>query len=561
MTLKGLLPTGALCLLAFAAGCSGHSAPTDQADAGCASPSDGLTLPPGFCAEIFADKLGHVRHIVAGADGILYANSAPDREDSHVASGLILLQDRDGDGRADHIERPFSGQTGGTGIALDHDRLFLENGDHILRYRLDGTTHRPMGAAERVVVGLPSGGDHDSHSIALRADGSLFVNSGSATNACQVDNRQSGSSGQTPCTEKALRAGIWRFDAAGTGQRFGPAARFASGIRNAVGLTVDGKGRLFATQHGRDQLHENWSRLYSAKQGQELPAEELIEVAAGADYGWPECYYDPAAGRLVLAPEYGGDGGTAVGVCAARRGPVAAFPAHWAPNAVAFYTGTLFPTRYRDGAFIAFHGSWNRAPGPQQGFNIVFQPMENGRASGKYILFADGFAGPERASGKANYRPTGLAIGPDGSLYVSDDKQGRIWRIRYRGDKAVALIAAKAAETGQVLASDGKSEGQANADSAKIALGRRLYAGEIAGAPCAGCHGPAGEGTPVGPNLADRQWLWGNGSVADIRATIVKGVARPKRFPAPMPPAGGASLTNDQADAIAAYIGSMAEGR
>ncbi|KMS53176.1 PQQ-dependent sugar dehydrogenase [Sphingobium cupriresistens] len=560
MTLKSLFPVAILCALAALGGCSDHLAAPERADAGCAELSGGLTLPPGFCAEIFADKLGHVRHLVVGVDGTVYANSAPDREDGQVASGLILLQDRDGDGRADHVERPFPGQTGGTGIAIDRDRLFLEDGDHILRYRLDGATRRPMNAVERVVVGLPATGDHDSHSIALRADGSLFVNSGSATNACQIDNRQSGSPGQTPCAEKTLRAGIWRFDAAGKEQRFGPAARFASGIRNAVGLTVDGKGRVFATQHGRDQLHENWGHLYSAIRGQESPAEELIEVAAGADYGWPECYFDPRAKRLVLAPEYGGDGGKAIGPCAGRRGPVATFPAHWAPNAVIFYAGTLFPTAYRDGVFIAFHGSWNRAPGPQQGFNILFQPMKQGRASGGPILFADGFAGPERASGKADYRPTGLAIGPDGSLYISDDRQGRVWRVRYRGDKAASLIAAKAADGGLLSVSGGESDGQAkNADSAKVALGRRLYAGEIAGAPCAGCHGPAGEGTPVGPNLIDREWLWGDGGVADIRATVLKGVPRPKQFPAPMPPGGGAALTNDQADAMAAYIVSLAQ--
>lgn len=559
--LKSLSLAGILCIVALASGCSNPSSPQSRAEVGCADSSSSLTLPPGFCAEIFADKLGHVRHLAVGQDGTVFANSAPDREDSHVISGLILLRDRDGDGRADLIERPFPGQTGGTGIAVDRDRLFLEDGDHILRYRLDGATHQPIGSAEQVVTGLPTNGDHDSHSIALRADGSLFVNSGSATNACQVDNRQSRSPGRTPCAEKALRAGIWRFDAAGTGQRFTPAERFASGIRNAVGLAIDGKGRLFATQHGRDQLHENWGRLYSVKQGQELPAEELIEIVPSADYGWPECYFDPNARRLVLAPEYGGDGGTAIGPCDRRRAPVAAFPAHWAPNAVVLYTGTLFPSAYRDGAFIAFHGSWNRAPGPQQGFNIVFQPMKDGRVSGNSILFADGFAGAGRASGKADYRPTGLAIGPDGSLYVSDDRQGRIWRIRYQGDKTVPLIAARQAEGGRMPVGDSQKDGQAKgAASARVALGRRLYAGEIAGAPCAGCHGPNGEGTPVGPNLADREWLWSEGSVADIRATVIKGVSRPKRFPAPMPPGGGVSLTDDQADAIAAYIASLDKG-
>ena len=139
----------------------------------------------------------------------------------------------------------------------------------------------------------------------------------------------------------------------------------------------------------------------------------------------------PRPAQTGPQPEYGGDGGKAVGLCAKRASPVAAFPAHWAPNAIAVYKGAHFPSAYRNGIFIAFHGSWNRAPGPQQGFNVVFQPMHGGKPSGAYIVFADGFAGPEKAAGKANYRPSGLAMGPDGALYVGDDKQGRIWRITY----------------------------------------------------------------------------------------------------------------------------------
>lgn len=179
-------------------------------------------------------------------------------------------------------------------------------------------------------------------------------------------------SGQTPCAEKALRAGIWRFDAAKPDQHFSPASLFASGIRNAVGIAFDNTGRIFATQHGRDQLHENRGAFYSAKQGQELPAEELLEVTQSKDFGWPECYYDPAQRKLVLSPEYGGDGGKAVGLCAKRASPVAAFPAHWAPNAIAVYEGAQFPSAYRGGIFIAFHGSWNRAPCPQQGFSSQY---------------------------------------------------------------------------------------------------------------------------------------------------------------------------------------------
>src|SRR6202040_1372460 len=164
-------------------------------------------------------------------------------------------------------------------------------------------------------------------------------------------------------------------------QVFSPAERYATGIRNADGIALDAAGTtLYATQHGRDQLGDNWSRFYTPQQGAKLPAEELLKVEKGADYGWPECYYDGMQKKLVLAPEYGGDGGWTVGECADKRPPVAAFPAHWAPNDVAIYSGKQFPTAYQGGAFIAFHGSWNRAPFPQQGYNIVFQPLLGGRA-------------------------------------------------------------------------------------------------------------------------------------------------------------------------------------
>jgi glucose/arabinose dehydrogenase len=131
----------------------------------------------------------------------------------------------------------------------------------------------------------------------------------------------------------------------------------------------------------------------------------------------------------VLAPEYGGDGQQA-GRCTGKKDPVYAFPGHWAPNDMLFYTGTQFPARYRDGVFVVFHGSWNRAPLPQQGFNVVFLPMRDGRAAGDFEVFADGFTGGNNA--QAAHRPTGIAQGPDGSIYVTDDVAGRIWRILYR---------------------------------------------------------------------------------------------------------------------------------
>ncbi|WP_242123616.1 c-type cytochrome [Sphingobium sp. Sx8-8] len=555
-----VLALSAACFLL--AGCHAESTQPDQVTRSCTGDNGGLSLPPGFCASLFAEGLGHVRHLVVAADGTVYANSQPGNEEGEGGrSGLIVLRDTDSDGRADQVTRPHPSETGGTGIALHGGHVYLEDGDHVQRYPIDPGSHLPVGRGETILSGLATDGDHRSHSIAISPDGALYVNSGSATNACQKSNRQAGSPGNSPCEEKALRAGIWRYEAERQGQNFSPGERYASGIRNAVGLALDGQGRLFATQHGRDQLHENWGSLYDAEQGQNLPAEELVEVTRGSDYGWPECYYDPNRKALVLAPEYGGDGGRALGPCAQRQAPVAAFPAHWAPNALVIYEGNQFPTAYRGGAFIAFHGSWNRAPGPQGGFNIVFQPMKEGRASGAYVLFADGFAGPGKESGNAAHRPSGLAVGPDGALYIGDDKAGRIWKITYMGNAAAAVAEAKPVLAGKAREAPAQ-KGASGAlppgvSAAMVERGRLIYSGAQGGATCSGCHGPSGQGSEIAPRLSDQQWLWGNGSLAEIRDLIVKGVPKPRRHPAPMPPYGGAQLKPDEVDAVAAYVWSL----
>jgi glucose/arabinose dehydrogenase len=395
-----------------------------------------LKLPSGFTATVFAQDLGLTRHIVASPGGTIYANTWRSPYDStrRVPPGgyLVALRDTNGDGKADAIQRFGStseqGSKGGTGIALNGDELYAEADSTIVRYRLSSGSPVPPGKPEVIVTGLALEGDHPMHSIAV--DGkSLFVNMGSATNACQVKNREAGSKGRNPCRELEQRAGIWRFTHQ-PGQRFSPAQRYATGIRNAVGLAFYPDGTLYSTQHGRDQLAENWPKLFNWKQGANLPAEELLRIQQGGDYGWPYCYYDPELKHLVLAPEFGGDG-KQVGRCAGKLGPVAAFPAHWAPDALTFYDGTMFPQEYRGGAFIAFHGSWNRAPEPQQGYNVVFQPLAQGKASGEYQVFADGFAGAEKQPGSATHRPAGLTVGPDGALYISDDQRGTIWRVTY----------------------------------------------------------------------------------------------------------------------------------
>jgi glucose/arabinose dehydrogenase len=434
-TVYSIYSAAALAVAGLACGDS-DNAPVPDAAVGAAA--DTVTFPDGFRGAVFADSLGLARHIAARPNGDIYVNTHRSPYDSTrpVPEGgfVVALRDTNRDGKADRIER-FGGD-GGTGIAVFKDHLYVEAGPAILRYRLRTGELAPQTDPDTIVGGLPKGGNHAEHPFAIDSAGNLFVNSGSATNACQEKDRQAGSPGLQPCQELETRAGIWRFSATSTGQRFEPGARHATGIRNAMGLAVNpADGALYATQHGRDQLAENWPKLFDWKESAELPAEELLLIVREGDYGWPFCYYDPRANQRVLAPEYGGDG-EQVGECAEKLGPVAAYPAHWAPNAVVFYAGDRFPAHYRGGAFIAFHGSWNRAPEPQAGYNVVFQPFADGKPAGDFEVFADGFAGPRKDPGTARHRPAGVAVGSDGALYVSDDVGGRVWRVVHGSEGA-----------------------------------------------------------------------------------------------------------------------------
>lgn len=412
-------------LLIAVSGCERSSPAVTDGGVTCDVDNGGLELPVGFCALVVTDHLAGARHLVVSEDGDVYVSLRIPRLDF---GGIAVLRDSDHDGRADLVEQ--FGEEGGVGIALHGGYLYFGADARILRYRREPGELVPAAAPEVVVDGFPAGGYHSARTFAFTPDGGLLVNIGAPSNACQIEDRVPGSAGRAPCPELRTAAGIWRYAADALGQHHpGDGQRHASGIRHV--LAVDrspADGELYVIQHGRDELHQNWPASYDARQGQQLPAEEMLRVRAGDDFGWPYCYFDGLVQRRVLAPEYGGDG-VMQGRCDDYPPPVAALPAHAGPNAMVFYRGDQFPARYRDGAFVALHGAYLRADGSRAGSQVAFIPMAGGGA-GAWEVFAQLAAGDAPGAGPA-YRPTGLALGPDGSLYVADSESGRVWRIVY----------------------------------------------------------------------------------------------------------------------------------
>ncbi|HVX26553.1 MAG TPA: PQQ-dependent sugar dehydrogenase [Parafilimonas sp.] len=388
----------------------------------------GLKLPSGFSATIVADGLGAARHLAVTPTGDIFVKL----EKLKDGKGIYWLHDSNNDGKMDKMLG--FGDYVGTGMYIKDHYLYASSNTEVYRYKF-GDDYTVDTTGEKIITGLLDRGEHNSKSIMLDNDGNIYVNVGAYSNACQEQDREKGSKGIMPCPILDSAGGIWQFKDDKQNQTYGDGVHYAKGLRNVVGLDWNTQtNSLFVMQHGRDQLYDNWPEYFTAKQSAELPAECMYELHKGSNGGWPYIYYDQLQHKKMLNPEYGGDGKKVVDADSIQD-PVIAFPGHMAPDGLLFYTGNMFPEKYKNGAFIAFHGSWNRAPEPQKGYFIAFVPFKDGKPSGNWEIFADGFSGGAAfmQPGRAKHRPCGLAQGPDGALYVTDDSKGTIYKITYAG--------------------------------------------------------------------------------------------------------------------------------
>lgn len=498
----------------------------------------GITLPEKFAAVVVVDTLGAGRHLAINDNGDIYVHL---RRLNGEGKGIVALRDTTGDGRADII-KSYS-DVPGTGIEIHNGYLYYSDRTHVYRSKMTDGELLPAEARDTIVT-LVDGVGHMEKPFTFDNKGSIYVNVGSMSNCCETLLRQR-SPGDDPCKELETRAGIWKFDDNALNQVQDLAHRYATGIRNAVALTwnfdVD---RLYAVQHGRDDLHRYWPEYFTEEQNLEMPAEIFFDLNEGDDMGWPYCYYDYQQGKKLMNPEYGGDG-TKAERCESAKDPLVGFPGHWGPNDILIYKGNMFPEKYKGGAFIAFHGSWNRLGHEQQGYKVVFVPMKDGKPSGDWEVFADGFIGQPQITNPSNafFRPCGLAEGPDGSLYISDSQHGRIWRIVYYQDQIPTPLATKLY---QPIALE-------NPDPvpAELMPGKQVY-----DKYCVQCHMNNGKGAPgMNPPLAGVDIV--TGDKTEVIKIILNGLSEPmvingETYNNAMPP--HAFLTDQQVADVLTYI-------
>ena len=349
---------------------------------GAAAEMNEITLPPGFRITVFAADVPNARQMALGPGGIVFVGSRSEGK-------VYAVVDRDGDHRADEVHVLASGLDMPSGIAVRDGDLYVAAVGRILRFRDVARDLRHPPPPEVVTDAYPSDRHHGWKFIAFGPDGRLYVPVGAPCNVC------------TP--PGPLHASITRLDLAG-----GRPEVVARGVRNSVGFDFEpGTGTLWFTDNGRDWL------------GDEQPPDELNRLTrVGEHFGFPYCHGDG-----LRDPEH-----NAGRACAQFTAPARALGPHVAALGMRFYTGRLFPERYRGGIFIAEHGSWNRST--PVGYRVTFVKIEGGRAV-SYEPFAQGWLKGSTAAG----RPADVLVMQDGSLLVADDKAGRIYRITYRNSE------------------------------------------------------------------------------------------------------------------------------
>ena len=471
----------------------------------------GLLLPGGFEAVVVVDSLpGKARHLAVNDNGDIYVKLMHTVKER----GNAALRDDDGDGKADIIEFFGKYDDWGYGTAMRIHNGYLYFSSELVVYRIKLQQRRLL-PDEKMEVILTDDHTHGRHEhiakpVSFDDRGNMYVPFGAPSDACQEMNRIPGSPGQNPCPLLADHGGVWQFDANKTGQVQKDGKRFATGLRSVVAMDWNKDDKtLYLLQHGRDDLLRTWPSIYSPWQSAVLPAEEFLRIKENANCGWPYYYFDEIQQKKILNAEYGGDGKKEADGKNYEQ-PLIAFPAHWAPNDLVFYQGNSFPDHYKNGAFIAFHGSTNRAPYPQSGYFICFVPFNAGKPSGTWEVFADGFAkvDPIVSVSDAVYRPMGIAIGPDGSMYVSDSEKGKIWRIMFKGDKnkfgAQQLAAMEKEKSNSHIRMP--DEINDNLDKDKPSSAAKLY-----DTYCRMCHQQNGKGDGARfPPLDSSEWVIGD---------------------------------------------------
>ena len=463
------------------------------------SDDGGIALPPGFRALVVADNLvvdrksgespERLRGIVVAPNGDIYAKTR--------YGGIFALRDTNGDGRTD-VTREFGPGDGGTHITLHDGWLYHSSRSAVYRYKYTPGDLVPTSSLETVVSNLPAERDHDAKAFAFDDKGRMLVEIGSPYNVYSKPDRQLGAKGMDPTEFQKTYGGFWRFEVKRANQTQADGTRFATGHRHALSLVWHPVSKeFFMVQMGRDNLNVVDPLNYDALDNAERVSEVMHVVREGSHFGWPFSYWDPIKQAHMLAPEFGGDNHKRVDPDPYDK-PVVAFPAHWAPIQMTVYSGSQFPEKYRNGAFVAFHGSWNRAPRPQSGYRVAFIPFDGkGMPVGTYETFADGFAGTTEfvRPNDARYRPAGVTTGPDGSLYITDTEKGRIWRVIYTGQTTTASTpAANPAINKNTPAILDRSRGA------------QLYQ-QI----CAACHMPDGSGvSSIHPSLTGSAVLAGD---------------------------------------------------